>query len=284
MLVKECTSSDGTKIYADATGNPANPSVVFAHGFALSGIVFDKLFADQRLLDNLYLVRYDVRGYGRSGKPLEAASYHSSLYAADFAAVVKEFGLTKPVFVGWSAGVAVISDICAHISPCPLSGAVAMAGALCPATGIKTLLPAFLGIIRQFGSRDATTALTVRPQFVDMLFTDAFKVPTEVKLAWLGATVAHTPDISAAIYEGHKASECQQALTDLGKEGFPVMALYGTEDVIQSGKIAVAEAKDYFTDFTDAPVEGSGHSVFYDNVDETVEHLLPFVLRVTGRR
>ncbi|KAJ7817246.1 hypothetical protein B0H14DRAFT_2374140 [Mycena olivaceomarginata] len=100
-VLKLLLSSDGTPIYAEASGNPANPSVVFAHGFALSGIVFDKLFSDPRMLEKLYLVRYDVRGHGRSGKPNSAEGYASSLYAADFAAVVAEFSLHMPVFVGW---------------------------------------------------------------------------------------------------------------------------------------------------------------------------------------
>ncbi|KAJ7033427.1 hypothetical protein C8F04DRAFT_957693 [Mycena alexandri] len=98
---KPCSSSDGTLIYAEASGNLTNPSVVFAHGFALRGIVFDKLFSDPRMLDKFYLVRYDVRGNGRSGRPTAAAEYASSLYAADFSAVAKEFSLDKPVFVGW---------------------------------------------------------------------------------------------------------------------------------------------------------------------------------------
>ncbi|KAJ7072861.1 Alpha/Beta hydrolase protein [Mycena amicta] len=280
---KDCISADGTRIYADATGNPQNPSVVFAHGFALSGIVFDKLFSDARMLEKLYLVRYDIRGYGRSGKPPGAASYDSALYAADFAAVVREFALDKPVFVGWSAGAPIISDICAHISPCPLSGAIAMSGALCPATARKTLLPALLNMFPKFSSSDATTALTVRPLFIDALFTDPSTVPWDIKALWLAATVALTPDITHAITAGHKSAACQDALTRLGKEGFPVMVLYGTEDTFQSGKVAVQEAKEYFTDFTDAPVEGSSHAVFYDNLDETVGYILPFCLRVNGQ-
>jgi pimeloyl-ACP methyl ester carboxylesterase len=56
LTSKLCPSSDGTIIYAEAVGNPTNPSVVFVHGFALSGIVFDKLFADARMIDKLYLV------------------------------------------------------------------------------------------------------------------------------------------------------------------------------------------------------------------------------------
>ncbi|KAF7288116.1 AB hydrolase-1 domain-containing protein [Mycena chlorophos] len=282
MFVKECTSSDGTLIYADASGDPQNPSIVFVHGFAVSGIIYDKLFRDQRLLENFYLVRYDMRGYGRSGKPKDATSYSSALFAADFAVVVKEFGLTKPVFVGWSAGAPVIADICAHITPCPLAGAIGLSGAICPATADKTLHPLLVSFIKDFVSPDATTALNVRPAFIEALFSDPSSVPTEFKLALIGAGISCTPDIIAAILTGHQPGQCQDALTELGKQGFPVMALYGTEDVIQSGEVAVAESKKYFTDFTDAPIKGSGHTPFYEDVDATVDYILPFCLRVHG--
>lgn len=49
-------SSDGTDIYATALGNPSKPSLVFTHGFALSGIVFDELFQNAMLLNRFYLV------------------------------------------------------------------------------------------------------------------------------------------------------------------------------------------------------------------------------------
>lgn len=52
LIVK---SSDGTEIFATAEGNPLKPSIVFVHGFALSGVVFDDLF-ENRLLADFYLV------------------------------------------------------------------------------------------------------------------------------------------------------------------------------------------------------------------------------------
>lgn len=111
-------SADGTTIYADAVGNPQNPSLVFVHGFALSGAVFDRLFSNTKLNSKYYLVstsnglapsdllthlqvRYDLRGHGRSGKPVSASAHVSLRYAQDFAAVSQAFALTKPVFVGW---------------------------------------------------------------------------------------------------------------------------------------------------------------------------------------
>ncbi|KAF7289240.1 AB hydrolase-1 domain-containing protein [Mycena indigotica] len=281
---KQCFSSDGAQIYADAAGNAQNPSMVFAHGFALSGVVFDQLFAHQLLLDNFYLVRYDVRGYGRSSKPDDSAAYQSALYADDFSAVCQAFGLVKPIFVGWSAGAPIIADICAHISPCPILAAVAMSGALCPATSEQTLRPLLLDFIAKFRSSDAKTTLAVRPAFVDACFVNPASVAVEVKTAWIGATVVHTPNITEAVLNGHQPGACQDALTKLGGEGLPVMVLYGTEDSIQDGDVAVKLAKEYFVDFTAVSVLGAGHAVFYDALNETVRHLVGFGLRVCTKK
>lgn len=50
-------STDGTELYADATGNPQHPSIVFVHGIALCGAVFDQFFSNKQLLEKFYLVR-----------------------------------------------------------------------------------------------------------------------------------------------------------------------------------------------------------------------------------
>lgn len=54
---KVVQSSDGTSIFAEAIGDPKNQSIVFAHGYGLSGQVWDNLFADDKLLRHFYLVR-----------------------------------------------------------------------------------------------------------------------------------------------------------------------------------------------------------------------------------
>ncbi|KAJ7496636.1 hypothetical protein FB451DRAFT_1119524 [Mycena latifolia] len=280
-LSKLCLSSDGTPIYAEATGNPTNPSVVFAHGVALSGIVFDRLFADARMLEKLYLVRYDVRGHGRSGKPTTAEGYASALYAADFAAVAGAFALHMPVFVGWSAGAPITCDICAHISPVPLSGVIAMSGALCAETAAKTLKPKLLQLMSKISASDAITALAARIEFIDAAFAAPADVHFAVKSAWVGSTVLQTPDIKKAISAGHKISQAK--LVELGAQGFPAMVLYGTDDQFQDGRVVAAEAGRYFVNLEVTAIEGGSHSVFYDSLDETVEHILPFCLRVSGK-
>ncbi|KAJ7647850.1 Alpha/Beta hydrolase protein [Roridomyces roridus] len=280
-ISKFCASSDGTHIYAEASGNPANPSVVFVHGMLLSGIVFDKLFSDSRMLDKLYLVRYDVRGHGRSGKPTVPSAYTSAMYADDFAAVAREFSLNNPVYVGWSAGAPVASDICTNIAPVPLGGVIAMSGALCVSGAAQTLKPKLVELFPKLFSSDTVTALNARVSFADAAFLDPENVSFSVKAAWIGSTVMQTPDIFKAIRGGHKPD--QTKIAELGARGFPAMVIYGTEDQIQDGRIVAAHARPHFTNLEVLTIEGGSHSLFYDNLDETVESILPFCLRFSGK-
>jgi len=97
-------SNDGTEIYADAVGDPSNPSIVFIHGFSLSSIAFDSVFSDPKFFENFYLVRYDTRGHGRSGKPEEEEAWQSERLSQDFDAVVTGFELKVPFVAAWSMG------------------------------------------------------------------------------------------------------------------------------------------------------------------------------------
>lgn len=54
--IKVVPSTDGVSIYADAIGDSTKPSIVFIHGFGVSGACFDNLFADKNLLAHFYLV------------------------------------------------------------------------------------------------------------------------------------------------------------------------------------------------------------------------------------
>ena len=56
MDVRYITSADGTKLYADAVGDPSKPSIVFIHGFALSASVFDSIFLEKSYTNGFYFV------------------------------------------------------------------------------------------------------------------------------------------------------------------------------------------------------------------------------------
>ncbi|KAG5651548.1 hypothetical protein H0H81_008258 [Sphagnurus paluster] len=94
-------SVDETEIYAEAIGDSAKPAIVFIHGILLSSVVFDDIFNDLSWCSELYLIRYDIRGHGRSGKPDNEDAWDSQRFAQDFDTVVQAFGLKKPFVAGW---------------------------------------------------------------------------------------------------------------------------------------------------------------------------------------
>ena len=51
------TSADGTKIWAEATGNPAKPAVVFIPGLSFTSLVFERQWASPFMKANLFMVR-----------------------------------------------------------------------------------------------------------------------------------------------------------------------------------------------------------------------------------
>ncbi|KAF4565423.1 hypothetical protein EYR36_001994 [Pleurotus pulmonarius] len=97
---KVVVSADGTEIYANAVGDPSQPALVFLHGFSTSTLVFDAIFDSPKWSSQLYLVRYDMRGHGRSGKPVDEASWESRRLCDDFDAVLQAFNVQKPIVVG----------------------------------------------------------------------------------------------------------------------------------------------------------------------------------------
>ena len=101
LVERSLTSSDGTAIYADATGVPTNTAIVFIHGLSCTALGWEKQFADAALCASFHLVRYEMRGHGRSGKPLEEEGYTSTKIAEDFRTVCEAFGLVKPFIAGW---------------------------------------------------------------------------------------------------------------------------------------------------------------------------------------
>ncbi|KAG5716588.1 putative oxidoreductase ephD [Termitomyces sp. T112] len=125
--VRILVSSDGTELYAEAAGDCSKPAIVFIHGFFLSSIVFDGIFDDLSWLSKAYLVRYDVRGHGRSGKPRFEDAWESRRFAEDFDTVLQAFQLTKPFVAGWSLGATNIADILSFQEPAYLSGIIYIA-------------------------------------------------------------------------------------------------------------------------------------------------------------
>ncbi|XP_006456536.1 hypothetical protein AGABI2DRAFT_195620 [Agaricus bisporus var. bisporus H97] len=122
-------SADGTEIYANAVGDPLKQAIVFIHGFVWSFMAFDDIFEDVEWMSRFYLVRYDVRGHGRSGKPEGDEAWEWKRFAEDFDAVVEAYGLHKPFVAGWSLGGCHLLDILTLHPVDYVAGIINIAGA-----------------------------------------------------------------------------------------------------------------------------------------------------------
>jgi len=110
---KFVTSEDGTKIWADAAGDPSKPSVVFIPGPSSSTLIRRSRAYKESPLDTTPVIhsegfadtgvklRYDVRGQGLSDQPLDPSAWTSNKFAEYFKAVVEAYGLKKPFIAAW---------------------------------------------------------------------------------------------------------------------------------------------------------------------------------------
>ena len=90
-------TTNGTKLYYEVAGT--GPPVVLIHGGWLNSSQWDALFP--ALTRNYRVLRYDMRGYGRS-----ALGQPDSAYAQfeDLAALLRHVGIERPHVIGVSAG------------------------------------------------------------------------------------------------------------------------------------------------------------------------------------
>lgn len=119
----------GVPLNVMTKGDPANPGILFIHGMAQAAQVFRPQF-ESALADDFYLVAFDMRGHGLSGKPWQPEMLvPSQAWAGDVAAVMAVTGLNKPVVLGWSYGGFVIADYVRHYGTDNIAG-INMVGSL----------------------------------------------------------------------------------------------------------------------------------------------------------
>lgn len=112
----------GVPLNVMTAGDPEKPGILFIHGMAQASQAF-RLQFESELADNFYLVAFDMRGHGLSGKPWQPdLLVPSQAWAGDVAAVMAVTGLEKPVVVGWSYGGFVVSDYVRHYGIDNLAG------------------------------------------------------------------------------------------------------------------------------------------------------------------
>jgi NAD(P)-dependent dehydrogenase (short-subunit alcohol dehydrogenase family)/pimeloyl-ACP methyl ester carboxylesterase len=90
-------STDGARIAVYEGGNREGPTVVLAHGFPDSHVLWDGVVP--LLAERFRVIRYDNRGVGMSSAPKPVSAYTMARFADDFAAVIGELSAGRPVHV-----------------------------------------------------------------------------------------------------------------------------------------------------------------------------------------
>jgi NAD(P)-dependent dehydrogenase (short-subunit alcohol dehydrogenase family)/pimeloyl-ACP methyl ester carboxylesterase len=90
-------SSDGVRIATYEQGNPDGPTLVLAHGWPDSHVLWDG--AVPLLEERFRIIRYDNRGAGKSTVPEPVKAYRMERFADDLAAVIEESSPGEPVHV-----------------------------------------------------------------------------------------------------------------------------------------------------------------------------------------
>jgi len=186
--MRSVRSADGTLLNVLADGDPRNPALVFIHGFAQSAAAWQRQ-ADA-LSDDFFIVRFDLRGHGDSGKPSDDASYvESHRWADDVATVLHELALREPILIGWSYGGRVIAEYLSvygagAIAGIVLVGAISLMG-VPPAEQFGN--PAIRATWRELLSDDDTVARAGFERFSRLCF--AAPVPDAAIAAMAGVSL-----------------------------------------------------------------------------------------------
>ncbi|KAG1728786.1 Alpha/Beta hydrolase protein [Suillus lakei] len=274
---KLVTSLDGCKIFAEGIGNLDGPTVVFVHGLGLSTVVFNNLFEDDQLLSKLYLVRYDMRAHGRSGRPLNKIDYSSEKFAADFMAVVEGFERQKPYLLGWSLGGTIATDVCAHSPAGYLSGIIYVSALPYIGAIMMDLAKEYLMDLRpRLVTQDVEDALKARIDYVDSTINERSASNWDDRLLWVGAfSHVSANDVETALTR----EQNPEPLFAAGREGLRLLHLYGDEDQHLDNMVAEAQVSQHFINKKVVIIKGGSHALFYEFQGQVVEEILAFVTK-----
>lgn len=96
------TNVNGTRLYYEKAGS--GDAVILLHGFSLDVRMWDDQFLS--LAQDFQVIRYDLRGFGKSALPTDEPYSH----VADLKALMDSLGIQQAHLVGLSKGGAVATD------------------------------------------------------------------------------------------------------------------------------------------------------------------------------
>lgn len=94
-MISKRIHSGNLQLFVNLHGNPANPPVMLVHGYPDDSHVWHKLVA--HLVNDYYVITYDVRGCGRSDTPRDKAHYGLRYLMADIFNIIRAVSPDRPV-------------------------------------------------------------------------------------------------------------------------------------------------------------------------------------------
>ncbi|HEU5469793.1 MAG TPA: alpha/beta hydrolase [Actinophytocola sp.] len=213
----------GTRLAVRVAGDPANPPVVFVHGWARCARDWAAQFADPALTERFRLLAVDLRGHGESG--VSADGYDDpAVWAADLAAVLGLAG-APAVLVGSSYGGLVITDYLrvrgpAGVAGLVLAGAVTEIGAGHPGGAVGPLLAERM---RDYLSEDPAVAVPALARLAEGLTAEP--APGPVVQRRLGEFLLVPPRVRRALFRRDLGSA-----EVLARVPVPTLVVHGTAD------------------------------------------------------
>ena len=268
--------ADGVPLQVVTVGRPEQPAILFIHGIGQSHYSFHRQL-DSDLAEDFFLVAFDLRGHGASGKPWTPDAYNNpAVWAQDVAAVIDATQVRQPILVAWSYGTLVAMDYIrefgvSNIAGLNLTGAI---GALRP--------------FRMSATDDAANEkfarireLQLSPSLVDNIRA------TELMVPWLTATPI--PAAERQLFESialmlpayaRRAMVARQrdnqdllarlrmpTLFSLGQKDNPAQLVDATEIVAVHDNMSLSV------------YDGAGHSVFFEQPARFNSELREFASR-----
>lgn len=236
----------------------ASATFVFVHGFSMSSRVWKHQFGDERFDDNVRSVMWDLRGHGRSGRPVERGAYRDAkLWADDVDAVIRATCEGhKVVLVGWSYGARVVGDYLRFYGDDLLAGVV-FVGARVRDDGPGEMSSLGSGLVHKVGmlSEDRSVADSATRRFV----SDCFRgLPDEETFSLVFSEACLVPWWVREAMDGReldvwRAADCC---------GVPVLVIHGSHDRMFGVEAAKVTARVFDGELH--VYEGSGHVPFLD--------------------
>jgi len=269
--------ADGVPLNMVTAGDPANPGILLIHGIGQSHYSFvHQLNSD--LAEDFYLVTFDLRGHGASGKPWEPDAYAKpEKWAGDVDAVMTAAGLESPVVLGWSYGTLVLMDYLRVYGGDRL-GAIVLTGALGGVTPFR-MPPAddpaaleFAKVRKLQMSEHFEERQQAAEVMVDMLTAGPIPEPHRrvfMNAGFMMPLYARRPMLTRSL-------DNQDMLPELEK--LPVLLMIGREDNPITVEDAPVLARRYDNiDFVG--YDGVGHSAFFEQPEQFNSDLRAFAQR-----